>query len=65
MDGVVCVGMVIGEYCGSLPYMFLHFCKMLFLELVSGDFFGEGSFFGILATYMFFHYPAPRMREWG
>ena len=28
-------------------YMFLHFCEMLFLELVSGDFLGEGGFFGI------------------
>ena len=27
--------------------MFLHFCEMLFLELVSGDFFGEGGFFWI------------------
>ena len=25
-----------------MPYMFLHFCEMLFLELVSGDFLGEG-----------------------
>ena len=34
-------------FCGSQPYMFLHFCEMLFLELVSGDFLGEGGFFGI------------------
>ena len=27
--------------------MFLHFCEMLFLELVSGDFLGEGGFFWI------------------
>ena len=27
--------------------MFLHFCEMLFLELVSGDFLGEGGFLGI------------------
>ena len=33
--------------------MFLHFCEMLFLELVSGDFLG--SFLGF-HTYMFFHF---------
>ena len=27
--------------------MFLHFCEMLFLYLVSGDFLGEAGFFGI------------------
>ena len=27
--------------------MFLHFCEMLFLELVSGDFWGEAGLFGI------------------
>ena len=26
--------------------MFLHFCEMLFLELVSGDFFGGRGLFG-------------------
>ena len=34
-------------FCGSQPYMFLHFCEMLFLELVSGDFLGEAGLFGI------------------
>ena len=35
-------------FCGSQPYMILHFCEMLFLELVSGDFFGgSGLFLGI------------------
>ena len=32
--------------------MFLHFCEMLFLELVSGDFLGEAGFLGF-HTYMF------------
>ena len=40
--------------------MFLHFCEMLFLELVSGDFLGEGQgrFFGggFYNTYMFVHF---------
>ena len=36
-------------FCGNHPYyIFLHFCEMLFLELVSGDFLGEGFFFWIL-----------------
>ena len=42
-------------FCGSHPYMFLHFCEMLFLELVSGDIFpGKGAFMGFYNTYMFF-----------
>ena len=40
--------------------MFLHFCEMLFLELVSGDFLGEGqgkgAFLGFYNTYMFVHF---------
>ena len=37
--------------CFFVEAMFLHFCEMLFLELVSGDFLG--SFLGF-HTYMFF-----------
>ena len=56
-------------YCRVSPILFgsfflwtpslhvLHFCKMLFLELVSGDFLGEkGLFWGFYNTYMFFHF---------
>ena len=35
--------------------MFSHFCEMLFLELVSGDFLGE-VFFLRFHTYMFFEF---------
>ena len=45
-------------FFGSHPYMFLHFCEMLFLELVSGDFWrgGKGAFLGFYNTYMFIHF---------
>ena len=46
-------------FCGSQPYMFLHFCEMLFLELVSGDFWGgRGLFWDSIPTCFlnFFHF---------
>ena len=46
-------------FCGSQPYMFLHFCEMLFLELVSEDFLGGRGLFGIPYLHVllnFFHF---------
>ena len=54
-------------FCGSQPYMFLHFCEMLFLELVSGDIFGgRGLFLVSIPTRSlnFFHFYL-QLVSWG
>ena len=51
------VSPILFVFCGSQPYMFLHFCEMLFCNLFSGIFWGKRAFSGLHSLSMnFYHF---------